>query len=95
MLKLPDNKDEALEMAGVAVETLNVIAQIVGGAASNTAAGVITVVRVILASLQEGFDGKITADQVRKDLKKFANSIDINDAAADSALDKKFTGKKD
>ncbi len=49
-----------------------------------------TVIRVILASLQEGFEGTITAEQVRKDLQKFKNNIDTNDQAADKALEKKF-----
>ena len=89
-LQLPEDKDQALELAEVAVETLNVIARIVGGAVASTAADAITVVRVILATLQEGFEGKITAEQVRNDLKKFVNNIDTHDAAADKALGDKF-----
>jgi hypothetical protein len=91
--KLPDDKDQALEMAEVAVETLNVIAQIIGGAVATTSAGAITVLRVILATVQEGFEGKITAEQVRHELEKFTTSMSTNDTAADKALEDKFKEK--
>lgn len=89
-LKLPDNKDEALEAAQYAVEGLNLIFQLVSGAGSSTAAGVVTIIRVVLSSIREGFEGKLTAEQVHKELAKLRANLSSNDAAADAALAKKF-----
>jgi hypothetical protein len=51
--KLPENKAEAFDMAELAVDGLNAIAMAAGGATAATAGGVLTVVRVILATLEE------------------------------------------
>ncbi len=88
--KLPENKDEAFDMAELAVDGLNAIALSVGGATAVTAGGVLTVVRVILATLEEGFEGKITPERVREELKKLTDNLAVNDTAADAALADKF-----
>ena len=88
--KLPESKDDAFDMAELAVDGLNAIALSVGGATAITAGSVLTVVRVILATLEEGFEGKITAERVREELKKLTDNLATNDSAADAALKDKF-----
>lgn len=90
IFQLPEDKDQALDLAEIAVETLNVIAQIIGGATATTSASAVTIINVILNTLRQGFEGKITAEQVRKDLQKLFSSLDLNDQAADKALEEKF-----
>jgi hypothetical protein len=89
-LKLPENKTEAFDLAELAIDGLNTIALAVGGATAGTAAGVLTVVRVILATIEEGFDGKITPQRAHEEIEKLRNNMTANDAAADKALADKF-----
>ena len=90
MFELPDDKDEALRLAELGAEVLAVVFQLVGGASTGTAASVITVVRVILEKLREGYEGKLTVEQVRAEMKQLTDSLVANDAAADQALKDKF-----
>jgi hypothetical protein len=62
----------------------------VGGATAGTAASVLTVVKVVLDKLQEGYEGKLTVEQVRAEMKQLTDSLAANDAAADQALNDKF-----
>lgn len=89
-LKLPENREEALDLAELAIDGLNAVAHAVGGATASTASGVLTVVKVILATLDEGFTGKITPERVREELAKLQRGMAENDAAADAAVDDKF-----
>ncbi|UCC72055.1 MAG: hypothetical protein JSV86_17055 [Gemmatimonadota bacterium] len=88
--KFPENREEAFDLAELAIDGLNAIAAAVGGATAGTAGGVLTVVRVILATIEEGFDGKITPERVREELAKLNLSLAANDDAADAALQDKF-----
>lgn len=90
MFDLPEDRDEALRLAELGAEVLAVIFQLVGGASTGTAASVITVVRVILDKLKEGYEGKLTVEQVRAEMKQLTDSLVANDEAADRALDDKF-----
>lgn len=94
MFSLPDDKDEALRLAELSAEVLGAICALVGGATATTAASVITVIRVILDKLQEGYEGKLTVDQVRAEMKKLTDNLAANDAAADQALKDKFDNKE-
>lgn len=90
MFDLPEDKDEALRLASLGADALAVILQLVNGATASTAASVITVIHVILDKLSEGYEGKITVDQVRIEMKQLTDSLVINDSAADLALNNKF-----
>jgi hypothetical protein len=90
MFDLPDDKDEALRLAELGAEVLAVIFSLVGGATAGTAASVLTVVKVVLDKLQEGYEGKLTVEQVRAEMKQLTDSLAANDAAADQALNDKF-----
>jgi len=92
MFDLPDDKDEALRMAALVTQGLTVINTLVSGASASSAASVLTIVKVIIASLQQGFNGDLTVDQVHVELKKLSESITGNDAGADAALKEKFNG---
>lgn len=94
MLKLPENTDEAIELAKLALDGLNAVGAIVAPAKADSAAGAITLIRVILSTIQEGFEGKITADRVREEMAKLTSSLASNDAAADKALDDKFSNDR-
>jgi len=83
-------KENELDMAELAVDGLEAIALAVGGATATTAAGVLTVIKVILATLNEGFEGTVTPARVREELAKLTSNIIVNDQAADSALAAKF-----
>lgn len=91
--KLPENREEAFDMAELAIDGLNAILTSVGGATGATAAGVLVVVKVILATVEEGFEGKITPERVREELAKLSVGMGANDAAADQALADKFKTK--
>ena len=91
MFDLPDDKDEALRMAALVTQGLTIINTLVSGASAGNAASVLTIIKVIIASLQQGFTGDLTVDQVHAELKKLTESITGNDAAVDAALKEKFT----
>jgi hypothetical protein len=90
MFELPKDKDEALRLAELGAEVLAVIFSLAGGATAGTAASVLTVVKVILDKLQEGYEGKLTVEQVRVEMKQLTDSLVANDTAADQALNNKF-----
>jgi len=92
MFDLPKDKDDALRMATLLTEGLTVINTLVSGASASSAASVLTIIKVIIASLQQGFTGELTVDQVHAELKKLSESITSNDAGADGALKEKFSG---
>lgn len=92
MFDLPDNKDEALELAGLVTDALVAINLLVSGATSSNAASVLTIIKVIIASLKQGFAGDLTPKQVHAELKKLTESIVSNDVVADAALKEKFNG---
>jgi hypothetical protein len=94
MFDLPEDKDEALRLAELGAEVLEVVFQLVGGATATTAASVLTVVRVILDKLRDGYEGKLTVEQVRAEMKQLTDSLAANDAAADQALKDKFDNKE-
>ena len=81
-------KDEAF--VDLALDTLTTIAKLVGGATGDTAGSVLTVLRVIMSSLEHAHSGAVTPDQVRAQMKQLTDAIRGNDNAADEALRKKF-----
>jgi hypothetical protein len=81
-------KDEAF--VDLALDTLTAIAKLVGGATGDTAGSVLTVLRVIMDSLEHAHDGKVTPDHVRTQMKQLTDAIHGNDGAADEALHRKF-----
>jgi hypothetical protein len=81
-------KDEAF--VDLALDTLTTIANLVGGATGDTAGSVLTVLRVIISSLEKAHDGTVTPDQVRAQMQQLTDAIKSNDSAADEALRKKF-----
>lgn len=93
MFDLPDDKDEALRLAELGCDALDIIAKLVGGATAGTSASVVTVLRIILKTVSEGYEGKVTVEKVRAEIQKFADDLAVNDEAADQALKDKF--KKD
>jgi len=94
MFSLPADKDDALRIAELTAEALAAISTIVYPATAGTAASVLTVVRMILQALEDGYEGKITVDEVRAELNKILPSLAVSDAEADEALRKKFDKKK-
>lgn len=81
-------KDEAF--TELALDALSTIAHLVGGATGDTAGSVLTVLRVIINSLEAAHDGKITATQVRAQMQQLTDAIHSNDAEANAALHKRF-----
>lgn len=81
-------KDEAF--VDLALDTLTTIAKLVGGATGDTAGSVLTVLRVIVSSLEHAHEGTVTPDQVRAQMKQLTDAIHGNDNAADEALRKRF-----
>lgn len=90
MFELPDDREEALRLAELGAEVLAAVFVLVGKASSGTAASVITVIRVLLDKLKEGYEGKLTVDQVRAEMKRLTDSLERNDVEADQALKDKF-----
>ena len=93
MLKLPDNPKEAIELANLAVDGLSAIANVVALAKADSAAGAITLIRVILSTIKEGFEGKITINRVREEMDKLTSSLAANDSTANTALNDKFNDR--
>jgi hypothetical protein len=77
----------------IAVEGLEIIATATGNAAVDKAADVLMIVKAVLASLENLYEGKVEPNVVRAEFAKLRSSLTANDAAADAALINKF-GKK-
>ena len=91
MFSFPDNKEEAFDKAEMLLDGVNAIAMLVGGATSGNAAGVVTVIRVVLATLKSGLENQdITPEQIREELSRLTTGLENNDAAADKSLADKF-----
>ena len=90
MFKLPENAEEAIQQAELAIDGLNAIANVVAPAKAESAGSILTIIKVILTTIQEGFDEKISPERVRDELAKLTGSLVSNDAAADAALADKF-----
>ena len=90
MFKLPENVEEAVQQAKLAIDGLNAIANVVAPAKAESAGSIVTIIKVILTTIQEGFDEKISPERVRDELTKLTGSLVSNDAAADAALANKF-----
>jgi len=87
---LPKDTDDALRLARLSLDALSVISSLVGGATSQSAASVITIIKVIIAALEDGFEGKVTVEEVERHLQQLKANLMTNDQAADAALKKKF-----
>lgn len=74
----------------LALEGLTVIGQLVGGVTAGRAADVLTVVKVILRSIDGAYEGTVTVAKVRDEWAKLTASIADNDARADAALRARF-----
>ncbi len=83
------NAKDALRMAGLAIDALAMIQSYsrIGGA---SAAGALATIDAIVTAVRDGLDGKASPDQVATDLQALYTGIEANDAAADTALDRKF-----
>lgn len=80
------------EKAEMLSDGVDAIAQLVGGATAQSAAGVVTVIRVIIQTIKSGLDDDVTPEQIRKELAKLTVGLESNDTTADAALDEKFKG---
>lgn len=80
---------DALRMAGMTIDALSLIQHYsrIGG---DSAAGALATIDAIVTTLRDGLDGKTTPDEVAIDLQALYTGIAANDAAADTALDRKF-----
>jgi hypothetical protein len=85
---------EALRMAGLAVDAIGMIQGYtkLGG---DKAAAALKAIGAIVSAVQGGLDGKAAPDEVARDLQALYSGLEDNDAAADSALDRKFRGDPD
>lgn len=48
-------------------------------------------IRAVLEAIQEAHDGKVTPDQAADRIKALRKALDANDAAADAALNARFS----
>lgn len=78
----------------IVVEGLEIIAAATGNAAVDKAADVLVIVKAVLASLENLYEGKVKPDVVRAEFAKLRASLAQNDAAADAALAAKFKKPK-
>jgi len=88
---LPKDSDDALRLAKLGLDALQTISMLVGGATAQSAASIITIVKVILSAVEEGFEGKVTVEEVEKHLQQLKANLVTNDQAADAALKDKFS----
>lgn len=87
----PDSKEDALDKAEMLLDGVNAITKLVGGATAQNAAGIITIIRVVILALEQGFDGdSVTPEDIRKELNNLLGGLSGNDAAADKELADKF-----
>lgn len=80
---------DALKMAGLAIDGLELIQSLTGVGGDKAAAALRSIDKVV-ASLRDGLDGKTTPDVVAHELDALRASLLNNDDAADAALRDKF-----
>lgn len=90
LAKYKNITDDWDKFLALALEGLTVIGQVIGGATAGRAADVLTVVQVILRSIDGAYQGTVTVDKVRSEWAKLTASIAGNDARADAALRRRF-----
>lgn len=83
----PQDADDFIKLA---LDGLGAIATLVGGDVGDKASEVIAGVKSIVDAIFKGYDGKVTFEEARNELKKFTDSLAANDARADAALRAKF-----
>lgn len=80
---------EALRMAGLAIDALELIQGYTKLGGSKAAVALKTI-DAIVTTVRDGLDGKATPDEVAHDLQVLYVGLEANDATADTALDRKF-----
>ncbi len=83
----PQDADDFIELA---LEGLSVIASLVGGNIGDKATEALAGIKAIVDAIFSGYNGKVTFEEARNELKKFTESLAANDARADRALAHKF-----
>lgn len=80
---------DALRMAGLAIDGLEIIQGMtkIGG---DRAAAALKAIDKVVTSLRDGLDGVASPQAVANELDALRNSLAENDAAADAALREKF-----
>lgn len=83
------NTKDALKMAAVAIDGLEVIQSMtrIGG---DRAADALAAIDRVVASLRDGLGGKASAQAVANEIDALFNGLAANDAAADAALAERF-----
>jgi len=99
--KLDDAKK--LDLLPALIDGIGVIAAVAAPGAAAPIAEIITVVKVIVAAIENYVDGKVTAASVQAEIKKLedkiklshtsAPSVTVNDSDADKTLEEKFAKK--
>ena len=84
---------KAKGFVAIVVEGLEIIAAATSNVAVGKAADVLVIIKSVLTSLENLYEGKVKPDVVRAEFAKLRSSLAANDAAANAALAAKF-GKK-
>lgn len=83
-----------LRISMMALDALKAIGDLTNGVIKSKAAlkamEAVHVINAIVASIDKGLDGKVSLEQVEKDLSAFLIGVAKNDALADAAVDAKF-----
>lgn len=81
------------DMGSVVAAALDLVGDIARGkigTKNKTARELLDMIALVVERVKAGFDGKITADEIKAEIAKMRDDLASNDAAADAAVDEKF-----
>lgn len=86
---------KSLDMLAAALHGLDTIAELarvgyVSSRGTNRAIEILGLIGTVVDRLKDGFDGKLDAKTIHDNFLELRTNLLMNDAAADSELDKKF-----
>jgi hypothetical protein len=84
------NAKQGLKMASVALDGIAMLDDLIG--LGKPVEATLAAVKAAVTALREGVDGKTSPQVVLSQLESLKESLAENDAAADTALDRKFLG---
>jgi len=85
-----EHPQDADDFVDLALKGLGAIAGLVGGNVGTVASETLAGVKAVVTAIFDGYEGTVTFDEVRAELKKLTDNLAANDASADAALKAKF-----
>jgi hypothetical protein len=92
-MSLLDKAKKFFDMSSVALSALELVGDIAKGelgSRGTSAVELLELIAKIVEKVKAGFDGTVSAADIKAEIAKMRSDIAANDAAADAAVDEKF-----